>query len=181
MDVASSGSCVPDVVKKMFGLSEVWTQDLVYPRGVDPKKRTIGSDASSMPIKEYTFDKITLHCSFEHFEGLSDIGFISELSRILKKDGKVCILPLYMNGEYHILSNLELMLQRGIPNFEEDDLIYLQRRPHNHYGRFYNPLMLRSRILDNAVKMGLNVEVLNFSFSNEEYSIGTNLGLLISR
>lgn len=181
MDIASSGSCVPEIVKKMFGLSEVWAQDVVYPRGVDPNKRTIGSNASSMPVAENTFDKMTLHCSFEHFEGQSDIGFILELSRVLKKGGKVCILPLYMNINYHILSNLELMLKRGIPNFDENDLIYLQPRPHNHFGRFYNPQMLKSRIIDNAVKAGLDVQVLDFSFSNQKYSIGTNLGLSILR
>lgn len=182
MDVASSGSNVPVVLEKHYLLQNVWRQDITYPEGVNKKGRIIGSNAANIPVENSSFDKIALHCSFEHFEKGADIGFIEELGRILKKGGKACILPLYMNESHHIMSNLELMLKRGIPGFDKETPVYLQDRPNNHYGRFYDPASLKERIINTADRVGLKAEVIDVEFTNSaNYGIGTNLALILTK
>ncbi len=65
IDVASSNSCFPDIVKKSYNLT-VYRQDLAYEEGIHGEK--IGGFASSIPIQIESIDYITLHCSLEHFE-----------------------------------------------------------------------------------------------------------------
>ena len=179
MDVASSGSNVPEIMTEHFGLVDVWKQDLSYPEGVDAEKRVIGSNAADIPVDGSAFDRIALHCSFEHFEGDTDTGFVVEVARILRPGGKACILPLYMNVQYHILSNLELMQVRGIPQFEPDSPIYLQERPHNHFGRFYDAKSLNERVIEPARQEGMSATVYDVETTHIAYGIGTNLALLL--
>ena len=93
MDIASQGSPFPDIVRKTAGCT-VFRQDLCYPEGVHGQE--IGGDATQLPLSDNTVTKITLHCSFEHFEQDGDSRFILEAGRVLKPGGKLCILPLYM-------------------------------------------------------------------------------------
>ena len=59
-----------------------------------------------MPLPEGVRDQDSSHCSFEHFEGDSDIGFIRETARVPRPGGAACIVPLYL---------LRNMLSRPIP------------------------------------------------------------------
>ena len=182
MDVASSGSAVPAILKDYFQLKTVWKQDIRYPEGIDVENKIIGSNAASIPLESESIDKIALHCSFEHFEKGADIGFIKELGRILKAGGKACILPLYMNKKHHILSNLELITKLGIPGFDKEVPVYIQDRPNNHFGRFYDASALKHRVIDSAKSIGLEIDIVDLSFTNpKDYGIGTNLSLVLTR
>jgi len=57
---------------------------------------TIGGNATDMLITDGVATKMALHCSFEHFEGDEDIRFIKEADKVLRGEGKMCILPLYL-------------------------------------------------------------------------------------
>jgi hypothetical protein len=109
-----------------------------------------------LPLPDGFATKLALHCSFEHFEGDSDIGFIREVPRILRPGGSACIVPLYLCEEYAIQTDPEVAVP-GRVVFEGDATVYCARGWGNRHGRFYDPAHLASRLRRNA--HGLAIEV----------------------
>jgi SAM-dependent methyltransferase len=154
IDVASEWSIFPDILRKLTG-AIVYQQDLVYPPGVHGQR--IGGNAAHMPIPDGFADKLVLHNAFEHFEGNADTEFILEAWRILKPGGMLCIIPLYLAEEYHVLTD-PLVNRRGIVWDEGAQII---ERPwwHNRFGRFYNTKSLDQRVLTTAKNIGFKPTV----------------------
>ncbi len=94
MDIAASNSPVTSILR-MLGYPNVWKQDIQYTTNLD--QFVIGGDAKRIDCQDNQFDALTLHNSWEHFEGDSPGSFLSEAYRILKPGGKLCIIPLFMN------------------------------------------------------------------------------------
>ncbi|MCB2153520.1 class I SAM-dependent methyltransferase [bacterium] len=114
MDVASCMSLFPNYVAERFG-STVIRQDLFYEPGLqfvdypridqsstkdDVRIAALGSNGSEMSLASDSIDAITLHCSFEHFEGDSDSRFMQEALRILRPGGRILVIPFYIGGEH---------------------------------------------------------------------------------
>ncbi len=146
IDVASENSPAAEIYHKLFGC-KTYRQDLIFPKGVHGT--TIGGDACEMPISNDFATKMALHCSFEHFEGDSDIRFIKESSRILKRTGKLCILPLYLFDEYAILTDPVVVPRKGVL-FDPEAKLYCTKNWGERHGRFYDVPHFVSRILDNS-------------------------------
>jgi len=143
IDVASAGSPFPAIVRKLFGCT-VYKQDLAYRTGRHSNE--IGSNASSIPLPADSITKMTLHCSFEHFEGDGDSKFIIEAARLLQPHGKLCILPLYLADRYSILTD-PTVNRRGV-KWDRDATIFNKFDYGNRFGRFYTVQKLKERILD---------------------------------
>lgn len=109
MDVASSNSVFPYIAEKLCGI-KAYKQDISYKWGVNGN--LIGSYASSIPMPDNTVDYMTLHCSFEHFEGKEDFDFIKESHRLLAERGKICIIPLYLADEFVIMTSPKVWLNK---------------------------------------------------------------------
>ena len=135
-------SPVPEIYRRLFGLT-AYRQDIGYPPGLNGDM--IGGDAANMPVPPEFATKMALHCSFEHFEGNSDIGFVRETSRILKKGGAVCIVPLYILEEYAIQTD-PLVECAARTRFEDDAIVYCARGWGNRHGRWYDPEHLVTRV-----------------------------------
>lgn len=142
IDIASENSPVPEIYHRLFG-STTYRQDITYPPGLSGDM--IGGDAANMPVPPEFATKIALHCSFEHFEGDSDIEFVRETSRILISGGRVCIVPLYILEEYAIQTDPLVECADGI-RFEDDAIVYCARGWGNRHGRFYDPEHLVTRV-----------------------------------
>ena len=99
-----------------------------------------------MPLDSGSIDKIALHCSFEHFEGTSDSGFIREMDRILAPGGRCCILPLYLNQHHAIQSGPRCVPWGGLA-WDGAAEIYLRSNWGERFGRFYSLQQLQSRVL----------------------------------
>jgi SAM-dependent methyltransferase len=153
VDVASEHSPAPDIYRRLFGVT-AYRQDLGYPPGLAGDR--IGGDAARMPVPDGFATKMALHCSFEHFEGESDIGFIREAERVLRPGGAVCVVPLYLFEEYAIQADPEVAVAAGV-SFEDDATVYCARGWGNRHGRFYDPAHLTNRVLSNA--RGMRVQV----------------------
>ncbi|KXK14868.1 MAG: hypothetical protein UZ14_CFX002000886 [Chloroflexi bacterium OLB14] len=119
---------------------KVFRQDLYYMKkgihGTD-----IGGDASHLPLNRETVSKISLHNSFEHFEGESDINFITEAQRILKVGGKMIIVPTFFEPQYRL----------------EQDAGWLDSDGEKHlwgkgarFSRYYDVEHFQKRIVQNA-------------------------------
>ncbi len=143
IDIASENSPVPEIYGGLFGC-RAYRQDLSYPEGLQGDR--IGGDAANMPVPEAFADKMALHCSFEHFEGNADVEFTRELSRVLKKGGKCCIVPLYMSDRYAVQTD---PVACGGVEFEQDAVVNCAKGWGNRHGRFYDPAHFKARIFDN--------------------------------
>lgn len=151
IDIASENSCVPAVYGALFGCKS-YAQDLSFPKGLHGDR--IGGSAANMPVPDGFATKMALHCSLEHFEEDADMDFIKESSRVLKKGGRCCIVPLYLFDRYAIQTD------PGVSNkedFEKDAVVYCAKGWNNRHGRFYDPEHLKSRIIDNLKETSFNI------------------------
>jgi hypothetical protein len=155
IDIGSANSPAPEIYQKLYG-SKVYRQDVVFPEGINGN--VIGGDAGNMPVEDGFATKMALHCSFEHFEQDSDIRLIKEASRVLRKGGKLCILPLYLFSRYAIQTDLAALPIGGI-SFEDDAVLYCVKRYRNRHGRFYDVPHFIARIRNNLNDLKLTIYV----------------------
>lgn len=155
VDIASANSPTPMIYHEMFGCN-TYVQDLVHAKGI--RGNVIGGDASSLPVEDGFFTKMALHCSFEHFECDADVRFIQEASRVLRRNGKLCILPLYLFRRYAIETN-PLVVGDNCASFESDATLFCVRGTRKRHGRFYDVRHLVSRIRHNLGELSLSILV----------------------
>jgi hypothetical protein len=153
IDIASSYAPTSKIYNRLFGCT-TYRQDLVFPEGLNSD--TIGSNAANMPVPDGFASKMALHCSFEHFEGNSDIDFIKEAHRVLRSGGAICIIPLYLFDKYAIQTDPHVSVPAGV-QFEDDATIFCHPTWKNRHGRFYDPAHLMSRIHNHLSGMTMTV------------------------
>lgn len=90
IDIANAGSPVPEIYHELCGCS-AYRQDILFRKAI--QGNVIGGDAGRMPVEDGFATKMALHCSFEDFEQDSDIRFIKEASRVLRKGGNFAYYP----------------------------------------------------------------------------------------
>lgn len=156
IDVANENSPTPDIYRKLYGCT-VYRQDLAFPEGI--RGNTIGGDAANMPLENEFASKLALHCSFEHFENDSDIRFVREAGRVLKRGGRLCIVPFYLADRYAIQTDPTVLPGNGL-RFEDDATLYCAKGWRNRHGRFYDVPHLISRIRNNLGELNLTIYVL---------------------
>lgn len=145
IDVASCTSPWPTIAHWRYGC-RVYRQDLSYPPGIEDDR--IGGDAAEMPVPDGFADKLVLHCSLEHFEGDSDIGFLREVERVLKPGGRLCILPLYLSRTYAIQTDPTAWGEHE-PLFDPEADVHIAERWGEVHGRFYDRRRFVERIVRN--------------------------------
>lgn len=134
VDVASCTSPFPTLVRWRYGCT-VYRQDLSYPAGVEGDR--IGGDAAAMPVPDGFADALTLHCSFEHFEGDRDSRFLHEAARVLRPGGRLCILPLYLSDEYAVQTDPKAWTGRE-PELDPDAVVCVSDGWGEVHGRLYD-------------------------------------------
>ncbi len=119
IDIGAGNSPFSRILSYHNGIRESYRQDIIFSKYNDAF--TIGGNAASLPLADDSIEGITLHCSFEHFEGNSDRQFIREAFRILKKGGQCIILPLYLSSEYALnLDPVLNFLKNHAPDISHD-------------------------------------------------------------
>lgn len=157
VDVAACNSPAANIYENIYGCT-AYRQDMIYREGIHGKN--IGGTATAMPVPNSFATKMALHCSFEHFEGNSDIDFIVEAQRVLSKGGKLCIVPLYLHNDYALQSDPACLPKGGI-DFDEGPIVCAQGW-RNRFGRFYDVPHFVSRIVKNLQSFKLTIyRVLN--------------------
>jgi hypothetical protein len=156
IDVANDNSPAPEIYHTLYGCTS-YRQDLTFRRGI--KGARIGGDAQKMPVRDKFATKLSLHCSFEHFEGDSDMGFVREAARVLARGGRLCIVPLYLFERYAIQTNPALMPRGGI-EFEPDAVVYCSRGWRNRHSRCYDVGHFFQRIVQNLGDLSLTIYVI---------------------
>lgn len=162
IDVASSFSVFPLMIRKNIGCM-VYKQDIDYMRGLH--KDFIGGNAKTIPLQDYSVTKISLHNSFEHFEGSSDMEFIKEASRLLKRGGKVCIVPLFVSTKYYNIIDPTL----GRVDIDSGASVVYHFSSHStRFERWYDVLILKKRILDNLIDLKPTIYLLERTSDTDE-------------
>jgi hypothetical protein len=160
LDVASSNSVCPDIVKKTYH-NKVFKQDIQYKDGVDGD--TIGSNATTIPLPDNTLTKLSLHCSLEHFEDNADIAFLKEAHRIMKKGAKIIITPLYLATKPTILTSPSIWEKKYIgvtklPRFSKNYAILFDETIKQRQSKFFSPdTLLQEVILPFSVQFDFQI------------------------
>lgn len=157
IDIAAASSPFASVVAKHTGCNALG-QDLIFKDGVHGNK--IGSDAGEMPVIDNFADVLTLHCAYECFQGDSDIRFIKEASRVLKTNGRLGIVPLYIDDVYFVKTGPRCD-KRKIKI--EPDARWIWRDDQydsEPFSRHYSPESFITRVIDNSPR--LKCELLYF-------------------
>jgi len=158
IDVASMNSPFADITAELYGL-DTYRQDLMFPPGIDG--RSIGGDAAAMPIPDAFADLLTMHCSFEHFEGDADSRFVREAARVLKPGGRLCSLPLYTARTYAIQTHARRWRMHDIV-FDAGDPVYVADDWGPPFGRFYDAPSFVRRVVEQLGDLRLRL----FSVTN---------------
>jgi hypothetical protein len=166
LDVASSNSVFPDILTGEYKVKKVYRHDWLYKKGIHGDR--IGSNAIDIPLPGHSADKITLHCSWEHFEGNSDVEFFKEAHRILKENGKLCIIPLYLAEEYFAITSPAIWREkysRAItipPEFEKGMIVCIMEQIKQRQHKYYDLKTLSKKILQ-PFKDIFDFEIIHFT------------------
>lgn len=166
LDVASSNSAFPDILTGKYKVRKVYRQDWQYKKGIHGDR--IGSNAMDIPLPGHSTDKISLHCSWEHFEENSDVEFFKEAHRILKKNGKLCIIPLYLAQEYFTITSPEIWpgkysrVTTVPPKFEKGMIVCIMDRIKQRQQKYYDLKTLSEKVLQ-PYKDLFDFEILHFA------------------
>ena len=156
IDVASENSPLPDIAERLNGAT-AYRQDLAYPPGL--RGKTIGGDACRMPVPDGFARSASLTCSFEHFEGGSDLGLFQELGRVLKPGGRVCVVPFYLSSQHANQTDPEISVGADVP-FDPGARLYFARGWANRFGRFYSADSFVERVVS-PTRSTFDVEVVH--------------------
>jgi hypothetical protein len=99
IDMAAAGSKLADQLTIKSGKT-CYKLDLGYSPGICSNR--IGANVSHTGLPDSFADVLTFHCAFECLQGDADILFIGEAERILKKNGRWSIVPLYLDHRHFV-------------------------------------------------------------------------------
>lgn len=158
IDIAAASSPFAEIVQKTIGC-KAYSQDLIFEDGINGNK--IGGDAGKMPIPDNFANVMTLHCAYECFQGDSDIRFIKEAGRVLSSDGRLGIIPLYMDDVYFVKTGPKCDKRKVSVEPEARWIWRDDEYKAEPFSRHYSPESFKSRIIDNMINM--NYEILYFT------------------
>jgi hypothetical protein len=167
IDIAAAGSPFAPVLRQK-GM-QAYRLDLTYPPGL--RGYEIGSDAGNMPVPEGFAEVLTLHCAFECFQGGSDISFALEAGRVLKKGGRLGIIPLYIDTVHFVKTSP--WCDKGVIIVEpEAKWVWRDDKYRAPFSRHYSPEMFVARFASRLVNMRKKIIVFTNSNTLPEHFNG---------
>lgn len=112
----------------------------------------IESDAACIPLPDESIDKISCHHSFEHFRGDSDILFIKQIQRLMKRGGKCCIVPIFIANHFVELTDritFDMKFSNGSKRLIDPTATIPGGQASGCYARIYDLQAFQNRIIDN--------------------------------
>ncbi len=141
IDIAASGSPWANILSNS-GV-ESYRLDITYPKGIHGID--IGADAADTKLPNNFASVLALHCAFQCFMGDSDFLFIREAIRILKKNGRLGIVPLYCDNTCLVLTSPYCNQQ--LVNIEANaKRVWRDDKYNEPFSRYYSPEVFAKRI-----------------------------------
>lgn len=159
LDAGASVSPFFQVIRRTHGAKLCYRQDLNRTPGL--RGDGIGSDAAAIPLPDASLDGIVAHDAWEHFEGASAIGFLTECARLLKPGAKVCILPLSLAERTEVWTSpscwaTKYRLHPAFPLFDERAAVVIDESLKQRQILLWNPADLAQAL---AGVMGMAFEM----------------------
>jgi hypothetical protein len=156
IDIAARGSPWADIMNKR-GIKS-YRLDLIYPAGFHGIN--IGADAGDTKLPDEFATVLSAQCAYECFMGDADIRFVKEAARILKHGGRCAIVPLYLDGDYYVLTSPycnqnEVVIEPEAKRVWRDDTFIVP------FSRHYSPESFYTRIFS-AIPASMSGKVLYF-------------------
>lgn len=134
IDIASAGSPWASALRQRQ--IESYRLDLIYPDGVHGME--IGANATATGLPDGFATALSTQCAFELFHGETDLRFLHEAARVLAPDGRLAVLPIYLDDAYFLLQSPYALPP---PETDEPDATVVWRDDHFRapYSRHYSP------------------------------------------
>lgn len=133
---------------------EAYCIDLRVPNKFARNSWYIKGDATKTNFADDFFDAASAQCAFEMFEDDSDIRLLSEVHRILKPGGRLVISPLYMHTHSCYYQTPDFWKKA---HGDAGAKAYIRRDCWGiPFSRKYSAKTLQSRVIQNALHVGLN-------------------------
>lgn len=149
LDAAGGGFSYAGTLKaKQSHLQDMEIRDAVKKR-CGPDVNYVESSLTSIPLEDNSLDAISSHHAFEHFQGSADMDFIREAQRILKTDGRLVLVPLFIARDYLEMTNLAEFSNWSTEEKNRlfDPTASLPGKKSGHFARIYNLAMFQERVL----------------------------------
>lgn len=154
IDCAAAGSIWASMLRKAKGI-DAWSLDLVGTS--NEKEHFIQADATSTPFDNNSVDGLSMQSALELFPDDTDIGFIKECARILRRGGRIFISPLYLSTKYCNVFG-KSYFKNG--EKEADSQKYVRLDYNIPFTRIYDDKHLDKRILSTARECGLKYKII---------------------
>lgn len=115
-------------------------------------------DVTNLQFADNSIRAMSAQSAFETFTGTTDSELIREAARVLKQEGKLIIIPLYLHEKY-ISSVSPTYYKKGTADEESFECIRTDCRGGLEIGRFYDINALKKRVLDVAEDCGLITKI----------------------
>lgn len=186
LDAAGGRSNYLKAIKANANINELYLTDHIYEgiNQLDDGINIVGGDISSIHLKDSCIDRIACHHAFEHFQGQKDFLFINETYRILKDNGILVIIPLFLTRDHiecwniptkkHFDRNSVVVVDKtaSIPGADDD----------GHFARFYNNESIVARIIRPAAELGFKCEIIECEIDGQSIpDMESNFGSLINK
>ncbi|MBP7652816.1 hypothetical protein KA977_05295 [Candidatus Dependentiae bacterium] len=156
IDIAACGSPFAKILIEK-GIKS-YRLDMSYPEGINGIN--IGADAGDTKLLSEFADVLCLQCAYECFMGDADIRFIKEAGRILKNNGRVGIVPLYLDDSYYIITS-PYCNQNNIVIDEGAKRVWREDKYKAPFSRHYSLDSFNKRIHSN-IPNGMKAKILFF-------------------
>jgi len=154
--------------KKIYLQDRIISQDLRFDIG--NRVEYIECDAGKITLPNESIDKISCHHSFEHFQYDSDISFIKEVQRLLRLNGKCCIIPIFIANHYAELTD-QLTFRK---KFDSKSKIIIDPtatlpggKSCGNYARIYSVEAFRKRVIKNINHSKFKVTIVELRMDGE--------------
>jgi ubiquinone/menaquinone biosynthesis C-methylase UbiE len=186
LDAAGGMSNYLKAVKNNFSINDLYLTDHIFEglQQLNDGIKIVGGDISSIHLENNSISKIACHHAFEHFQADKDIEFIKEAYRLLKDDGALVIIPLFLTDIYVECWNIETS-----EHFDENSIVIIDKTASvpgadddGHFARFYDMDALRNRIIRPAETLGFECEIIECHIDGAIIpDMRTNFGSIINR
>lgn len=156
IDIAADGSPWAEILNKR-GIRS-YRLDLAYTEGIHGIN--IGADAGNTKLPNAFASVLSAQCAYECFMGDADIRFVMEADRILKKNGRYGIAPLYLDDTYFVTTS-PYCNQKEVLIESEAKRVWREDRFKVPFSRHYSPESFEKRIYSN-IPEGMNGKILYF-------------------
>ena len=145
IDIAAAGSPWAEVLNKR-GI-KCYRLDLVYPEGIH--NINIGADAGVTKLPDSFATVLSAQCAYECFMGDADILFVREATRILTKNGRYGIVPLYLDDTYFVTTS-PYCRQQDVVIDSEAKRVWRDDEFKVPFSRHYSPESFKKRVYSNV-------------------------------